>query len=324
MKVINSYLAGWKMILQNKKLWILLFAFNFLFALVCTLPFNSFLKNTIGNSLSVKASLESFNYPFVGDFLEKYGDNLSFLLNQSLVVSIAFLLLNIFLIGGVLFVFKKKVLKSKIYVLYRGAANFFWRMTRLSAYFTIVQGLLFAVFFLNIIFTAKNFSIVDLTSDYAVINMIKWTLPVYLFFATVTSMIHDYAKIHLIHTDRKWLFTTIWHSIKIAIRNFPAYFSLYALNIGTLVLFSAAYWSVFSFNSLDSYSIILLSFVVGQLFLFARVGLKLLNLASANDLYLNTYVALENEKRAKIEAAEREIELKKKKEKERKLESTFY
>ncbi len=323
MKIINAYIAGWKMILQHKKLWTMFFGFNFIFALVCAWPLNNFLENTVGNSLSVKGSLENFNYPFVGDFLEKYGDNLSFMLNQSLVVSLAFLVLNIFLIGGVLTVFKNKAVTSRLTNFFRGATTLFWRMTRLSVYFTLIQGVLFAFFFLNIIFAAKNFSIVDLTSEYAVINTIKWTLPFYLFFATTVAMIHDYAKIHLAHNSRVGLFKNFWKSISVSIRNFPAYFSLYVLNIGTLALFFAAYWFVFSIKTADSFSMVLLSFVIGQLFLFGRVGFKLANLGSANALYHDTYLAQEIEKREKAEQEKREKELKIQKEKERKLVSTF-
>lgn len=278
MKFVKAYLSGLKTTIGKSKLWLLLYALNFLFALALAFPLSGFLGDKLGPTLAADKFLEGFNFTIANDFMNQHGEVIGLVLNQSLVATILYLLLSVFLVGGILTIFKTKNEGFQFANFWSGCSIYFWRMLRLTVYFLIAQIILLALFFM-LFSTLTAGGLERFQNESEIFQRGLILLPFYLFFATVFFMAHDYAKIQVVHTSNNWLFTPIKKAFSFILKNFKSTFLLYLLNLLTFgILF-------FLYLNLDFSNSIFLTFLIGQFFVISRIGTKLLNLASATDLY---------------------------------------
>jgi len=288
MKITQAYISGWKALLQNKKMWLALYGVQVFLALLAALPFSGYLGSTVGQSLDLTNSLGRFDYTFINDFLLTYGGGFKAILNQSFGFILLYLLLMAFLMGGILTVIKSWKKTDSFADFFLGAGHFFWRILRMSFYFLIPQLLLMGIMGGIFLKMTNYLSPFELESETVIINAAYLLLPIYLFLATILFMIHDLAKLSLVHRDENWLTSTIRDSYKIAFSNFRKYFPLYLLNIFFLLLLSGIYVFINQLFSPSSLAQIIVFLLLGQFYLFLRMGLKVVNLASLNELYSNS------------------------------------
>ena len=282
MQATQAYLQGWKIVLQNKRMWAILFGFNFLLALIGTVPVSGYLQQSLGQSLAASKLLEGFNYTLVSDLLNQYGEGIALIMDQSQMLLLAFFLLSVFLMGGILVVFKHKT-EFDFARFWNGCFYYFWRLLRLTIYFLLIQGFILFIFGFIFLKATNGLFPFALESDKQVIVAFQWLAPFYLFIACMFFMIQDYAKIHIVEADRFLLTKPLLEVFRIVFKNFGRFALLYILNILTLLVFAGIYWGLSQI--VEHY--LLLVFIAGQLFILARIVLKLLNLSSATLLYQN-------------------------------------
>jgi len=278
MNFIKAYTSGLKTIFGKGKLWLLLYALNFLFAIFLAYPLSGFLGNKLGDTLAADKLFENFDFSITNDFINQYGDAFGVIANQSVFGLGLYLLLSVFLVGGILNIFKEAEGSYGLSDFWKGGGKYFWRMLRLAIYFLAMQiGILILFFLLFSTLTAGGLDRFHNEGD--IIRRGLIILPIYLLCSTIFFMIHDYAKIQVVATDKQIVFRPILEAFKWVFRNFGQAFLLYLVNLLTFaVLF-------FIYLKLDGGSAILAIFLIGQFFIVARIGTKLLNLASATKLY---------------------------------------
>jgi len=277
-----AYLQGWKTTWNNKRLLGIWYVFTFCLALLTAIPFSGFLSKTIGNSLAANELLNEFNYTIISDFLNEYGKGLFPIFNQSIGMLLLFFVGAIFLMGGVLNVFKNQGIHYRAANFWEGSAKYFWRLLRLSIYFLLIHTALLLVFVLILFAQAEGFNPFKAQSEMVFINAIRYVGVIYLFFAVIVAMIHDYAKIHVIHQEIFLMTRPIVETLGLVFKNFIPFFFLFLLNLLTLALFVWLY-TIIS-NKIPNETI-WLAFLIGQLFVLLRITLKLVNLAGAFYLY---------------------------------------
>lgn len=285
MTITNAYRSGWKKVWKNKKMWILLYLLNFVFALLSTIPFRGFLKNSLGNTLATSKMLDGFDYAFLTDFMREYGNGVSVILNLSVGIILLYFIFSIFWMGGILNILKKENEEYSFQKFWYGSSKYFWKLLRLTFYFFIIHFMVLGVFAL--LFLRKGISPFELDSEVEIIQSMMVLIPIYLFFATILFMIQDYAKVHIIHHDDALITRPIRNAFQFVFKNFRKCMGLYLLNILTFLAFFGIYW-IFS-NSFKSNSTptIVLLFFIGQAFIIARIAVKLVNLGSAFSLMKN-------------------------------------
>lgn len=278
MNFITAYISGLKKIFSKGKLWLLLYALNFLFAIFLAFPLSGFLGEKLGTTLAADQLLEKFDFAIANDFINEYGDSLGVILNQSVLGIGLYLLLSVFLIGGILNVLMSDKEAYSLDDFWKGGGKYFWRMLRLTIYFLLVQIAIFGLFFtLFSILTSGGLE--RFHNEGEIVKRGFYILPFYLFFSTVFFMIQDYAKIQIVAMDQSVIFRPILNTFRWVFNNFSQTFFLYLLNLLTFGLLFFIYFK------LDGGNAILAIFFIGQFFIIARIGIKLLNLASAIVLY---------------------------------------
>lgn len=285
MKVIQAYIKGWAQVLQHKRIWGLIYLSNFVLAMLSVLPISGFLGRKLGNTTSLGNSLPGFDYTFLGEILQEFGLQVDRLLDLTYFNILIFLLVSVFLMGGALYTFQRTTIAFSWSGFWLGCRTFFWRLLRLNIYFLLVH----TVAFLFFAFLFSNYSDglnpFNMESEKQMIDAAMFLGPIYLLVFTFITLIHDYAKVHVVRRDEQWLYPVFWESFRIVLKNIGRFCALYILNILTFLLVLGLYWWGSSFfESLDMSSITLL-FLIGQVFILSRVAIRMLFWSSATYLY---------------------------------------
>ncbi|MEM9819988.1 MAG: hypothetical protein AAF985_02905 [Bacteroidota bacterium] len=282
MEFIIAYFKGWGWSFRKIGMWLLIYVFNFLFALLATLPLLNMLESKLGRSLTIERLMPGFDFTIFSDIMNQYGDSVRVLLDQSIVLVFLFFVFSIFLNGGILHVFKLNDTPFRFRNFWTGCSRYFWRLFRLTVYFFVVYGLLSMAFFQGY-FAWIGGGLDQLDSELVFYEHLRVLIPIWGLLLSVVMMIHDYAKIHIVHEDKMLLFVPFWQSFAMVFKHFLSTFSLYWLNLFT---FFGVIWAYILLNRpADSNEAIIYTFVVGQAFVLARIGMKMLNLASATAYY---------------------------------------
>ncbi|MCB0565461.1 MAG: hypothetical protein KDD01_13895, partial [Phaeodactylibacter sp.] len=215
----------------------------------------------------------------------EYGQGLSAILDASLGFLLLYLLLSILLTGGVLQVFRQLLEPFRWVIFRQGCFRFFWPLLRLTVYFTLMHAALLAFFGWVFYLSTHGFAIFQMETEFELVRPLYFILPIYLLVAVAFFMVQDYAKVHVVQVDEALLTRPIRQTFGLVFRNFGPFFLLYLLNIASLLLLFVGYWWVAGRIQVASGATIAIAFFLGQAFLSGRVGLRLLNLASATYLY---------------------------------------
>ena len=265
MQAINAYINGWKIVFSNKKMWSLLYGFNFIIAILASIPVSSYLNQTLEHSLASSKLLDGFNYTLITDLRNEYGAGINHILDQSVLILILFFLSSIFLMGGIL-----KTLSDEegfnFGKFWKNCFYFFWRLFRLTIYFLLIHGAILGLFIFIFLRMTNNFSPFDMESDKQVMVAFQVVIPLYAIVASIFFMIQDYAKIHVAAQNPSILFSSFWQSFSIVFKNFRHFFSLYLLNILTLLALFGVYWLI----SKGVDNILMLAFLFSRFLFFSE------------------------------------------------------
>lgn len=285
MKALHAYFKGWATVFRYKQIGLILYLFNFVLALLAALPVSGFLGRSVGYSMSLGRSQADFDYTFWGELYQRFEQQINGILDQTILFLALFFLISVFLMGGILDYFKNNEERFQLRNFWNACSDFFWRILRLTIYFLLIQGLILALFFA--IFTAMcdGLNPFAMESEEQLMDAAMLLFPIYIIVFTFVSMIQDYAKIHLVREQPNLLFKIFRETFSIVLKNIGKFSFLYSLNILTFLLVFALYWWISErFDGMTMRSVNLL-FIIGQIFLLARIAIKLLNLSSATYLY---------------------------------------
>lgn len=279
MKIINALKYGFKLTSLNLKLWSLLYLINLLFAGLVIVPLLSYLSDKLEFTKATDRLIGGFDFTLVNDFLNQHPEFLGLFSTQAVVVGILFILLYVFLIGGILTRLKNTETDlHRFGNFWTGCGKYFWRLLRLSFYFTLIHlavaGLFFSIFTWSVQGGLDYFM-----SEAAIFLRAKICFFSYGFFALFFFMVHDYAKVLVVTNNRRLVFRDFWGAFRWVIKNIKTTFGLYLLLFGLFALTSLLYGLMDNFiHRMGIPSLVL--FLVGQIYVLVQIGFKLTNLGS--------------------------------------------
>jgi len=285
LRAVQAYIKGCHFLVSNWKLCLVLYTFNIAFAFIAAFPLNNYLQSTVAHTLSIQESLKGFNYGIISDFLNEYGSGLAVVFNQSLVILFLFLLISIFLTGGILNIIKFSPARYDNFTFWQGCLNYFWRFFRLTTYFLIIHAILLFIIFKVYTTISGGLNLFELDSDKQLVDAFKIVFPVYLFLVMLVFLVQDYIKIHIVHEERFLLTQPIWQGVVLVFKNFIPFLLLYVFNMLTFIILFGVYWLISNTFQTETLGIIFLVFIIGQICIIARIGIRLINLSSASWLY---------------------------------------
>ena len=281
--IFQAYIRGLKKALGMPKMWLILISFNILFAFCIAFPFKSLISRTVGKSLSLNESLNQFDFPFIAEFSNHYGDLFSGYLNQSLILIIAYFVFSVFMLGGILEIIVNQNSTFKARNFWGGSGHYFWRMIRAFLYFGIIH-LIFLILF-GLLFARQGLDPLKMENDTILVIRLQWMIPLFTFIHLIIAMFHDYAKLKIIKDDTSFTFYSILNSAKWVFKNIGKSLTLYFINvlIGAVIIF--IYWNAKEMFTMNSNGAILFTFLIAQIYLVLRIGFKITYFGSLHELY---------------------------------------
>jgi hypothetical protein len=269
---------------RSKKLWFLLWLLNALFAMVAALPVFSVLGNELNHSLMGAAVFDRFNLDFASEVLFKYVDSAPFLLMVIVAVGGVYLVLTLLATGGTIRVFATPERSFKAAVFFKGCGDYFWRFLRLF----IIAGIFYGIFVvaLNGALEAGISRLVKSWTEARFFILLTWArLLLVVFVFLVVNMIFDYAKVRLVVDAGRSAIMAAFRSVKFVFKNFKKAFSLFLFCVLLGAIFIAIYNPLEHVLPQYTKRWVVVVFFLQQLFILARVYVRLTFFSSEVILY---------------------------------------
>jgi hypothetical protein len=279
-KIVAALRVGGKQLIMRWRMWLTFYISNLIFALFIALPFRNWLSQAVGHSQALTDSIGRFDFTFLMDAFRNF-NGFSLLCSQASLIAVAYLIFSAFLIGGALYIYIHHQGKFGTKVFVAEASMLFWKMLRISGYFLLMQLLVLAI--LVGILTKLGVNPKVIVSDVQYVQTLKILVPVYLFVAMLIAIMHTYVKIHLVR-DGITVRRSFSSGIRFVFRHFASVLILYMINLVLLLGLCLVYFWLRKWIPSISGGGILPGFLLSQLFLIGRIGVKLVTLSSANVL----------------------------------------
>jgi hypothetical protein len=303
---MRSFSEGWKRVRSAPALLLGVYAITVVLALPLAITMRGLLQTHLGASLAAESAADGVNYDWWQEFRSQATgigttfsptiigfaatlDNLSALLDgEREIAPIAgalalYLLAWTFLVGGIIDRYaRQRPIRAAGFFAASGVHLF--RLLRLAALSGFVYWWLFA--YVHPWLFLEWF--VDRTRTMSVErDVFFWRVALYFVFGillVVVNVIFDYAKIRIIVEDRRSALGALSAAMRFAWRQRGPVAALYALN-GLTFLILIAIWAFVAPGARSGGMTLWLGFVVSQIYVLARLALKLQFLASETALF---------------------------------------
>ncbi len=289
MRVLKSHIHGVKEATLRPKMVFILWLVNFLFAAFLFFPVYNLINKVMGKSAAAEAFLKKTDFNIIFDLIAYSGQQIYNIFCAAAVVAFMYIWASIFLNGGILFVLlqkkgggeNKKLRLAQIF--FQGAGKFFGRFFRVCIY-SLLLWILF-----SIIVSILSFLINPLTGDGAneKLSFYLWCGwgVISLFLSFLILMILDYTRIKIAKEDSRFVFRSLLKTVQFVFRNFGKTLVLYYLLLVTGGLLFVLYWLIMKRISGSTLGVVVIAFLIGQVYIFARSWLKVVFQAAQMELY---------------------------------------
>lgn len=274
MKVFSSYISGAKNVFNVKKIVFVIYLINFLFALAVAIPFASALSSAIGYSDALTPMATSFNFTAFSDFMREHGDGLTAIFSVGRWLILLYLLLQIFLNGGIISAFRKKRKSYSLRDFYKNCTAYFWKYFIVFLVFLVFHLIALAIVIVPIV-VILNGGIDKLESEITYWTVGYWGIGIYFILFTLVMVVSDYCKILLTKKDSKGVFKTTLKAWKLVFLNFPKMYSLFLINFLVISCFYWIYWELGDVINPSSVGIALIFMLIQQIMNIIRIYAKL-------------------------------------------------
>jgi len=274
MKVLKSFSQGMKTTNERWKIIVYFWLINFIFSILMITPLYFLLRQEFSHSLMGDQIFHGFDLAWFGDLAYKYKDFYPPLLGWLLVPALFFLLLFVFLNGGLLGRIAAQDERVNLLNFLADCGQYFFRFFRVFLLSLVGYFLVFALFFRGISgffgLWTKNAS-----SQWPLIyaSNIKFLIAVLLF--SIIRMFFDYVKVRLVVEDsKKTIKATILNLSFLGRRFFRAWF-LYLL-VGLVTVILGIFYLILGRYFPQIGVLIIFFFIIQQLYILSRMWTRLL------------------------------------------------
>ena len=291
MRVLRSYGHGIREATSQPKMISVLWLINFLFATVFFYTVFNFLARTIGKSQASESLLQKLDFNFIFELLAHHGGAVQTILCLFLILIFIYLLVSIFLTGGILFTLTNSMRMAATErreerfaaVFFQGAGKFFGRFFRLFIY-SLLLWVIFII--LNVLLNLVCRPLTSNGTNEQLMLYLFWArLAIGFFLFFLIKMILDYTRIKIVLEDTRSVFRSLLQTMGFVFQNFGKTLALYYLLIITAIILFLIYWILKSLITPDSLFPILMAFVIGQIFIISRGWSKIALQAAQMEFY---------------------------------------
>lgn len=291
MKVLKSYGHGIKEATLQPKMMFILWVVNFLFGLVMYSLISGALSDFLGKSLVAYKLFKEFDMNYFFELMVHKEGTFQSILSVGFLLFGLYFLVSLFLYGGILHTVdlrqksgskkkgssKKSRKKNQRFssIFFQGAGKYFGRFFRLYIYSLILWAGFVIVNVLIHLFFGKVLGTAD-AGEKTLFYLFWVRLGIGLFLLFLVLMIMDYSRIRVVVEDTRKVFQSLVKGIQFVFQKFGKTLALYFLLVVTGAVLLAGYWLLKSLIPGKNLELVLLAFLLGQVFLFARGWLRII------------------------------------------------
>jgi hypothetical protein len=274
MKILNTFEKGFQTTNKRLKMVVYLWLINFIYSVLIVTPIYFLIKKDLSRSLMADQVLKGTELLWLGDIIYKYQDLLPALVGWFLIPGIFFMLLYVFLYGGIIGRIAAQDEKMKMTSFLADCSKYFFTFLRvflisLVAYLVVFGGIH------SIISALFNLWKKSASTEWPLIlsSILEFLILVLLF--SIVRMFFDYVRVRLVvEKSKKTIRATLLNVTFIGKRFFKAWF-LYLLVGLITVVFSIIYLAVYQL--LPKIGILLIvGFIWQQAYVLSRMWTKTL------------------------------------------------
>lgn len=259
---------------SNLKFLIFLWIINLAFAAILTGPIYSLLKESLFHNIRSEEMVLSFDYQWFTEFKYSYAEALQSLPNILIIVGIIYVLIQVFLMGGIYEILNSEARRNHFIDYFYGCVRYFFRFFKVFLIALICYG---GLYYLNQIYI-KYIQVITYSteSQWVIIaaNSIRYLLIAALF--GIMNIIFDYVRIRIVVHQSYDTFKDLWLTFKFLIKNFWQVSSLFWLIVAIGLVIFILYTLVDNFLNPTSYLTIILLIFIRQFYLIGKIWVKLL------------------------------------------------
>jgi hypothetical protein len=283
MKAISSYLYGFSAASKSFRMITLIYLSYLFIALLVAVPFFGLFQSVAGNRMLPDDLLKGFDATALRELLSGGGKVFSYYIQAFWPWVFVFLLLQVYLNGGILAWISNPRGKFSGALFHRSGRKYFWRFLKLTLYFAIIHLIIALIVYLP--YALITGSKTGLT-DEQIIRPLIVCVSVHLVILVFIFLLADFTKARIFEQDSSKVFKSIFKCLKITIKRFfPFYFLGLLLGILPVLLF-VGFYLIRSALVVDSTGLIIIIFVLQQIMVYARVFLRTWRLAGTYHYYL--------------------------------------
>lgn len=270
------------MSVRSLKMTFLIYSINLALALLVVFPFLGTLKSGFGDSMLPDALLKGFDFTSLVEFLSNF-KSIGGFIAQARWMIVFYLIVSVFMSGGILFIINNKEKFSVISFL-NGSVLYFFRFFKLFVYMLIFNLLVAVVVYMPLYFIVDSAS-ATVTSEASLFYIVLFGVIIHLVLFIILQMIAYYTKIRIVSEGSRKVFRSIFKSIKFVFKHFTSTLTLFVLQLIIPMLLLIV---IFFFNDaigMTSGFTILVMFIIQQAFVISRVFTRIWLYGSQYDLF---------------------------------------
>jgi hypothetical protein len=309
MTIKHAYINGFQLAVRSPRMIFTLYFTNFILVAIFALSFYSTISSAIGNSMLFDSFMKEENSLFLQDLLHNNGQGILAIVGQLKWALIAYWLLNVFLMGGIIRTFNKQ--KYGLTVFFGGAGYNFPRFLGLSVLIMLSH---FVVFALAALFGFLGYTIFEesFQTERIYAFLIAASIVFYFILAIILFLASDFGKIYLLLNDSQNFFKAYFKAIAFVFKRFFKVYVLYLLLLVVPLVFFYLFTKINGDIGMKTIVGLTMMFFIQQIFIYIRFGFRVWTLGSlfeyyADELLLMNKIALEKERLTEL--AERKSEL---------------
>jgi hypothetical protein len=272
MTVVSAYAKGFVRATRSPRMLFLLYAINFLLAVILALPLSRLFNQIAGNSMEWQVFMKDFDYNFFKAIFEDAGSAWTLLKAQIVWVAIIYLVINIFITGGILRTVNTN--HFTVSTFFGGSGQSFFRFLGLDTLMLILHSLTVAAVIGG--FSAiYDSALPKVESEQGLYWIVASGVFVYLILFLFLLMVSDFSKSYMELKGSFNFFKGFGKGMAYTFRHLFKSYTLYLLLMLVPVALTVVYFLVDDMVKTRTGTGILIMFFVQQAFIFSRVWTKI-------------------------------------------------
>ena len=276
---MKNFLQAFTLTRQSGRLVLWIYGTNVLLSLLILLPAYGTLKDEAGPSMAFTRLLGGFDYTVFTDFMARSSSAVNALLSVGWWLGVLWLVLNVFLAGGILLRFAQPQQPIRAGIFLAGCAQYFRRFAGLLGVVLLFSGLL--VIIILLVGTLTGAALYNSVTEQELFYVGVCTLLVGVLTGSLVFCIGDYAKVLQFRQDDHNPFRAFGRAGRFVLANLGQTFGPYLLLIGIGTALFGLYFLIDELVGMHNWPTIMILFVVQQFLIAARIFLKVWSLGTA-------------------------------------------